>query len=826
MLYELVKGFLPDEFHGLLIRQVQFDDAEVHELIRRAHRLGEWVVTYDKVANRTLFERSGVQIISDISVPGADGRVIISANKVGDRLKRNIRDDLIRACGISAEDAEMQSDVVVQDVLKISGQKILSAARFANASREMIGLAVMRIWMEGTLKGTTEYPPIWVSLDDYRGWFMSAKGRIADAIAVSIDSDGEAFRVLLQVGEAKFVEKAAEFAMIREADQQVRNTVDRLTSLFIDNEDNISRAAACARLAELLVNREEVANRLPSPSLRADFFNALSVGDVLFQISGEAVVCLHDDHGPDWRCVADPDKPHLRHHVLTTPVIRKALRRMVDGKPLDCDGLGETDWYGTGLGRREPLRIRPTLSSTRVTKRVADDQGEPPNNTPVSPSAIEEPSFPAETVEATTRVAPPDTEYESQEHHPPRFIPPPVYAVLRDIAANEHGAVTDPDSLAWADKITLETQRALSHFNMQAEFADPKPRLTPNGALIAFRGHPTLTVGKIEKRTSELLTTYGIEVADVRPGRGRILVFVTREKRAKVPLASTWLDAHWPDRDPGQCTSFIVGAREDEDRLLYLNLAEPFADYDAHGPHTLIAGETGSGKGILTQGILLQLIVFNDPDHVELIVVDPKKGVDFNWLERAPQMKSPIITDMSVAKSTLQDLVQQMDERYDRLASVGANNISDYNRKVSPDRRMARIFLVHDELGAWMAQEKEYQEVVLSSVANLGMKARAAGIHLILITQRADADAVPGRLRDNMGNRFCLKVQNGTGSRMVLGVNGAEKLLGKGHLACVLANQPLPPGQELFVVQVPFADMQDNCRLAHAAAEFWASRRS
>ncbi|PKP96086.1 MAG: hypothetical protein CVT74_18060, partial [Alphaproteobacteria bacterium HGW-Alphaproteobacteria-13] len=83
---------------------------------------------------------------------------------------------------------------------------------------------------------------------------------------------------------------------------------------------------------------------------------------------------------------------------------------------------------------------------------------------------------------------------------------------------------------------------------LQAEFADPKPRLTPNGALIAFRGHPSLTVDKIEKRTSELLTTYGIEVADVRPGRGRISVFVTREKRARVPLASTWLDALWPDR--------------------------------------------------------------------------------------------------------------------------------------------------------------------------------------------------------------------------------------------------------------------------------------
>ncbi|MGY6409432.1 MAG: FtsK/SpoIIIE domain-containing protein [Alkalilacustris sp.] len=821
LLYELAKGFLPEGFHGVLIRQVQFADAKVGDLVRRAHQLAEWVITYDKVASRTLFERCGVQIISDISVPGADGRVIISAGKVDDRLKRNVRDDLIAACGIAAPDAERLAGVVIRDVLRISGQKVLSAARYTNASREMIGLAVMRAWMEGALKGTMDEAPIWVSLDDYRGWFMSEKGRVADAIAVTIDHDDGAFRVLLQVGEAKFVEKTSELATIREAQQQVQDTVDRLVRLFIDNDDVISRAAACARLADLLVNRDGVTERLPDPVRRAAFFNALSAGEVSFQISGEAVVCLHDDHGPVWRCEADPDRPHLRHHVLTTPAIRQTLQRTVAGELPERDSLGDIDWYGEGDVRKP----RPVLPPAATTVVVGEHTSAPEDLTAEGPAVSQDTTEAADTAGAEPEAAPAEVADSGLVPEPPRFLPPPVFAVLRDMAASERGAVTDAESLAWADRMALETQRALSHFSMQAEFADPKPRLTPNGALIAFRGHPSLTVDKIEKRTSELLTTYGIEVSDVRPGRGRISVFVTREKRARVPLASTWLGALWPDRDPGQTTSFILGAREDEDRLLYMNLAEPFADYDAHGPHTLIAGETGSGKGILTQGILLQLIAFNDPEQAELIVVDPKKGVDFSWLEGAPQMKAPIVTEMSAAQAILEDLVVQMDARYDLLRAAGAANISEYNRKVAPEQRMSRIFLVHDELGAWMAQEKEYQEVVLSSVANLGMKARAAGIHLTLITQRADADAVPGRLRDNMGNRLCLKVQNGTGSRMVLGVGGAEKLLGKGHLACVLANQQLPAGQEFFVVQVPFAETEDMHRLAHAAKSYWASRR-
>lgn len=824
VLYELAKGFLPEGHHGVLIRQVQFADVKVGDLVRRAHQLAEWVITYDKVASRTLFERCGVQIISDISVPGADGRVIISAGKVDDRLKRNVRDDLIAACGIAAPDAERLAGVVIRDVLRISGQKVLSAARYTNASREMIGLAVMRAWMEGALKGTIDEPPIWVSLDDYRGWFMSEKGRVADAIAVTIDHDDAAFRVHLQVGEAKFVEKTSELATIREAKQQVQDTVDRLIRLFIDNDDAISRAAACARLADLLVNRDGVTERLPNPVRRAAFFNALSTGEVSFQISGEAVVCLHDDHGPVWRCEADPDRPHLRHHVLTTPAIRQTLQRTVAGELPQRDGLGDIGWYGEGDVRKPRPIVPPVATSAVVEEDAAQDEPRTENPERLPVNAI------VDDAGATAGVEPASSPAEATDAEPmpepPRFLPPPVFAVLRDMAASERGALTDADSLAWADRMALETQRALSHFSMQAEFADPKPRLTPNGALIAFRGHPSLTVDKIEKRTSELLTTYGIEVADVRPGRGRISVFVTREKRARVPLASTWLSALWPDRDPGQATSFILGAREDEDRLLYLNLAESFAGYDAHGPHTLIAGETGSGKGILTQGILLQLIAFNDPEQAELIVVDPKKGVDFTWLEGAPQMKVPIVTEMSAAQAILQDLVVQMDARYDKFASAGAANITEYNRKVTAERRMSRIFLVHDELGAWMAQEKEYQEVVLSSVANLGMKARAAGIHMTLITQRADADAVPGRLRDNMGNRLCLKVQNSTGSRMVLGVGGAEKLLGKGHLACVLANQQLPPGQNFFVAQVPFAEMEDMHRLADAAKRYWASRRS
>lgn len=291
-----------------------------------------------------------------------------------------------------------------------------------------------------------------------------------------------------------------------------------------------------------------------------------------------------------------------------------------------------------------------------------------------------------------------------------------------------------------------------------------------------------------------------------------------------VPLASTWLDAAWPEGPATSMTSFILGIREDDGSALWLNFEGEFAGYAQHGPHTLIAGGTGSGKGVLTQSIILQIISFNDPRHAELLLIDPKKGVDFAWLKGAPHLRRPIVTDVAASRAVFNELVALMDERYEMLERAGVPNISEFNATRAPADRLARVFVIHDEMGAWMAEHADYSEAVVGAVASLAMKGRAAGIHLTLITQRADVKAVLGALRDNMGNRLCLKVQNATGSGMVLGHGGAEKLLGRGHLAAALDNQQPPAGQQHFVLQVPFAATPDIARLAQAAITHWSGR--
>ena len=827
LLYEIRKStVLPDDYYAALVKRVRFCESDLRKAVADAHVLANWVITFDSLSIRSLLKDLGVKIIRDISMPGFGNSVIISQERVDNQIIHNMKEDL-RGIGVmESDELNILSDWVVKDVRRISGQKLLAAARFSNSSREMIGLSVMRAVIEAC-RLESEPQSIWLSLDDYRSWFVSGKGRTADALAVTILDREDGFTIKIQVGEAKFVSKNGDAKTIKDARSQVAESVKRISAIFVDNKSDVSRRSWCLQLAELLFSQEDMLTSLPIEERRSEFLKVLLAGEVKFEVCGEAVICLHDDNGSVPISNTDSKNAHIRWHILPAASILDVLRQVEKGIFAPWKELLGVQWYGK-LGRDEGVKILKKKCRNFPDIDSGDnDLGEKAQSSIGFKEESSDPSCISDQENSIidTNAIPLtlDDNGGNQVSAEPleRLNSMTVFKVLKEIKDGESSSIDDSESRSWAEEICRGTQRALSHFDMHAEFSDPKFRLTPNGILVCFCGHPTLTVSKVEKRKSEMLTTHGIDVVDIRPGPGTISLFVKREPRAQVPLASTWLDAPWPDHEPGDLTNFVIGVREDDGNLLFLNLAGKCGGYDEHGPHTLIAGETGSGKGILTQGLLLQLVAFNDPKNVELVLVDPKKGVDFVWLDGFPHMREEVVTEKEQAQKAFDRLVQEMDRRYDLFRKEGVSNIARYNSRMESDERLPRIVLVHDELGSWMAQEKDYREAVLSSVSSLGMEARAAGIHLVLITQRADADAVPPRLRDNMNNRLCLRVQNSTGSRMVLDTGGAERLLGKGHLACQFANQEPPAGQSFFVVQVPYADPEDMERLAEAAKSHW-----
>ena len=242
----------------------------------------------------------------------------------------------------------------------------------------------------------------------------------------------------------------------------------------------------------------------------------------------------------------------------------------------------------------------------------------------------------------------------------------------------------------------------------------------------------------------------------------------------------------------------MVGIKEIDGELLYLNLGGGFEGLEHHAPHTLIAGATGSGKSVLLQNLILDICATNSPELAKVYLIDPKFGVDYQQLEELPHLAEGIIIEQQRAVNILEFLVEEMDRRYLLFREQRVNSLKDYNSKVASEEKLPLLFLIHDEFAEWMLVDT-YKNSVSSIVQRLGVKARAAGIHLIFAAQRPDANVLPVQLRDNLGNRLILRVESVGTSEIALGEKGAEKLLGRGHLVARLQGEP-----NFIFGQVPF----------------------
>jgi len=198
----------------------------------------------------------------------------------------------------------------------------------------------------------------------------------------------------------------------------------------------------------------------------------------------------------------------------------------------------------------------------------------------------------------------------------------------------------------------------------------------------------------------------------------------------------------------------------------------------ARMPHLLIAGATGSGKTACLNSIICCLLVHNTPDDVQFIMIDPKRVelVNFNTL---PHLVAPVVVDTDKAVLALRWLNQEMDNRYQKFAQVGARNIEGYNKNRHPGESMPYIVLVIDELADLMMAAFDEVERTLCRLAQL---ARATGIHLIVATQRPSVDVVTGLIKANFPTRISFALTSQVDSRTILDAAGAEKLLGRGDM--------------------------------------------
>lgn len=224
----------------------------------------------------------------------------------------------------------------------------------------------------------------------------------------------------------------------------------------------------------------------------------------------------------------------------------------------------------------------------------------------------------------------------------------------------------------------------------------------------------------------------------------------------------------------------------------------PFTMDLARAPHLLIAGQTGSGKSVCINVLMASLLLSKTPDELRLVLVDPKV-VELKMYESIPHLLHPVITQPDVAVQALKWLCVEMDRRYEVLAKAKVRNLFGYNEKVAngtlPDevpeeerKKMAFIVVVIDELAdLMMVAGKEVEK----SIARIAQKARAVGIHLVLATQRPSANVITGLIKANLPTRISFKVGSALDSRIILDMQGAEKLLGRGDMLYKLNDDPV-----------------------------------
>jgi len=216
---------------------------------------------------------------------------------------------------------------------------------------------------------------------------------------------------------------------------------------------------------------------------------------------------------------------------------------------------------------------------------------------------------------------------------------------------------------------------------------------------------------------------------------------------------------------------------------------KPFVVDLARMPHLLIAGSTGSGKSVCLNVLITSLIFRHSPRDLRFIFIDPKI-LELSVYGEIPYLARPVVTKAKMAESVLAGAVNEMEERYRRLAMQSVRSLDDYNAKVPSEDKLPYLLIVVDELADMMMSNSSAKIELL--ITRLAQMARAVGIHLILATQRPSVDVITGLIKANFSSRIAFQVASKVDSRTILDGNGAEKLLGMGDMLLLMAGEPEP----------------------------------
>lgn len=813
----LIHGFLKGDnaLPGDVIpaREVNFRDGDIGNVFTETHKIGEWVVNFDELVDRRLLSNNGVRVIRHIRDRQVDRNIVVSTTSKPKLLRVLLKERLNRLDPAITSDDQSVIDQLIDQANTLSGQVVMRAARYGHYANELLGIVLSMEEIRNGL-GDSRLPIGWYFLDDFASWFGQREEQIADIMAIAPRIDDGQPVLKLAISEAKFVSSRGYSTQAKKSAKQLEETVARLGRAIDPNHKRIDRRIWLNRIGDFMIEGMESFD----PALVNDWdlhkwSDLVRQDKIPIQLAGFSHVFVHDNDEYVDSGGATPLKgmPHCAQRVFDKAMVAGAFRAFVKkNNAPDEQSETEGDSWSDALVSTEIF----SKAEEETTDDAADSQGQTRGPEPVDP--IVENGKTPQTEQDTEAFSPtvhntslqPDSGVEDTKSEIPEELLDmwPSRQLAEWVNSGATSEADDETTKEWLSNTVNALQRALRGYEMTAELIDA--RLTPNAALVRFRGSDDLTISKVEKKRQELLTSHAVDVINIIAAPMEIIIMVKRPHRAILRLQDLWRRRQLPSTAPGSNTSLLIGAKEADGEILYLNVGNEFGGHQPHGPHTLIAGETGSGKGVLVQSLLLDICATNSPEKARIRMIDPKAGIDFPWLRNMPHLDGDLITEQDEAIHALEELVDEMERRNRLLADAGVTKLDNYNRKVPPSEQLPRIWLFHDELADWM-MVNDYKDAVALNASRLGVKARAAGINLVLITQRPDKDTLPMQLRANLTNRLVLKVADKKNSILVLDEPGAERLLGRGHLAAKLSGEG-----RVILAQVPFASEEEISEVA------------
>jgi S-DNA-T family DNA segregation ATPase FtsK/SpoIIIE len=349
---------------------------------------------------------------------------------------------------------------------------------------------------------------------------------------------------------------------------------------------------------------------------------------------------------------------------------------------------------------------------------------------------------------------------------------------LSDVVVWDAGAARADDAEGQREAEALK-ERILTELKREGALAVcPRPPIVGPTLYQIEVSRPRGAVRHLDRAADDvrhrLAAEDGVDVEYQKSGGHRH--FIVRRKHPKSVLLAPLLAARRVFL-AARAGRFIVGQCPDGDILC--------GDFsDSSTPHLLVAGQTGSGKSVFLQSVIASLVQYHPPSAIRFTLVDPKR-VTFNAVAFrgavAAHLDGPVRFDVEEVLPVLEQLIELMEERYGLFAAARVTDIGEFNEQSSSAEQLERRLLVIDEFQD-LISDKATKERFFAAIKRLGAKSRAAGIHLVLATQRPDRDVVPPIVKANLGGKIALQVASKVNSRIVLDEAGAEALLGKGDL--------------------------------------------